>query len=51
MKNSLYTIAILLLIFWAAGVLFFGSSGVIHILLVFGLIVIMIRLIQQKKAV
>jgi hypothetical protein len=51
MKNSLYTIAILLLIVWAVGVLVFGASGVIHLLFVISLIVIMIRLMQKKKAV
>ncbi len=51
MKDLLYTIAILLLIVWAVGVLVFGASGVIHALLVFGLVVIMIRLMQKKKAV
>jgi len=51
MKDLLYIVAILLLIFWVVGVLVFGAGGVIHALLAFGLIVIMVRLVQKKKAV
>ena len=51
MKNSLYTISIVLILIWAIATIGFGIDGVIHTLLVIGIIIIMIRLIQGKKVI
>lgn len=49
MTNLLYTIAIVLIIFWAIGFFAYGTGAMIHILLVIALIAILLRLIQSKK--
>jgi hypothetical protein len=46
----LITVAVVLLILWALGLIAFHvSSGLIHILLVIALIVIVVRLIQGRR--
>ena len=46
----LITLAVVLLILWALGLIAFHvSSGLIHILLVIALIVIVVRLIQGRR--
>jgi hypothetical protein len=40
MRNALYIIAILLIIFWAVGYFAYAADGVIHVLLVLAAIVI-----------
>lgn len=46
----LWTIVILLLVLWALGMLAsFTGGGLIHILLVIGLVVVVIRLIQGRR--
>ncbi|MBN2165125.1 MAG: hypothetical protein JW717_02495 [Marinilabiliaceae bacterium] len=49
MKNSLYVIAILLLVIW--GIIFWGfhSSGAVHLILAVAGIIILIRLIFNKQ--
>ena len=49
MSNLLYTIAIILIIFWAIGFFAYSASGIIHILLVIAVIAILLRLIQGKR--
>jgi hypothetical protein len=49
MGNLLYTIAIILIIFWAIGFFAYSAGAVIHILLVIAVIAILLRLIQGKK--
>lgn len=49
MSNLLYTIAIILIIFWAIGFFAYSAGGMIHILLVIAVIAILLRLIQGKK--
>jgi hypothetical protein len=49
MGNLLYTIAIILIIFWAIGFFAYSAGAVIHILLVIAIIAILLRLIQGKK--
>lgn len=51
MGNLLYTIAVILVIFWAVGFLGFQAGGIIHVLLVIALIVVLLRVIQGKKVV
>jgi hypothetical protein len=48
----LWTIAVILLIMWALGmVTSYTMSGFIHILLVLAIIVVLIRVIQGRSAV
>jgi hypothetical protein len=49
MGNLLYTIAVILIIIWAIGFLGFHAGGIIHILLVFAVVVVLLRLIQGRK--
>ncbi len=49
MGNLLYTIAIILIIFWAIGFFAYSTGAIIHILLVIAIIAILLRLIQGKK--
>ncbi len=51
MGNLLYTIAVILLIFWAVGFLGYHAGGIIHVLLVIAIIAIILRFIQGKKIV
>ncbi len=50
MGNLLYTIAIILIIFWAIGFFAYSAGGIIHILLVIAVISILLRVIQGNKA-
>jgi hypothetical protein len=46
----LYTIAIVLLVLWALGLVSaYTMGGFIHILLVFALVVLLIQIIQGRK--
>lgn len=48
----LWTIAVVLLILWALGlVTAYTMSGFIHVLLVFAVVVVLIRVIQGRRAV
>jgi hypothetical protein len=49
MGNLLYTIAIILIIFWAVGFFAYSAGSIIHILLVIAVIAILLRIIQGKK--
>ena len=49
MGNLLYTIAIILIIFWAIGFFAYSAGAVIHILLVIAIIAVLLRLIQGRK--
>jgi hypothetical protein len=49
MNNLLYTIAVLLIIFWAVGFFVYSAGSLIHILLVIAVIAILLRLIQGRK--
>lgn len=49
MSNLLYTVAVILIIFWAIGFFAYSTGSVIHILLVIAVIAILLRLIQGKK--
>jgi hypothetical protein len=51
MGNLLYIIAVVLIIFWALGFLFYDAGGIIHILLVIAVIAILIRVIQGRSPV
>ncbi|WP_324218721.1 lmo0937 family membrane protein [Flavobacterium sp.] len=49
MSNLLYTIAVILVIFWAIGFFAYSAGGLIHILLVIAVIAIILRLIQGRR--
>lgn len=49
MGNLLYTVAVILIIFWAIGFFAYSSGAVIHILLVIAIIAVLLRLIQGRK--
>lgn len=49
MGGILYTIAIILIIFWAIGFFAYSLGAVIHLLLVFAVISVLIRVISSRK--
>jgi hypothetical protein len=49
MSNLLYTLAVILLIFWAIGFFGFAAGGIIHILLVIAVIAVILRIIQGRR--
>lgn len=49
MSNLLYTIAVILIIFWAIGFFAYSAGGIIHILLVIAVVAILLRLIQGRR--
>ncbi|MEZ7498569.1 lmo0937 family membrane protein [Flavobacterium sp. Arc3] len=49
MSNLLYTLAVILIIFWAIGFFAFSAGGIIHILLVIAVIAVLLRLIQGRR--
>ncbi len=48
MSNLLYTIAVILIIFWAIGFFAFSVGSIIHILLVIAIVAVLLRLIQGR---
>jgi hypothetical protein len=51
MGNLLYTVAVVMIIFWAIGFFAYSAGGIIHILLVIAAISVLLRIIQGKKVV
>jgi hypothetical protein len=49
MSNLLYTVAVILVIFWAIGFFAYSAGSIIHILLVIAVIAVILRLIQGRK--
>lgn len=49
MSNLLYTIAVILIIFWAIGYFAYSATGLIHILLIIAVIAVVLRLIQGRR--
>jgi len=49
-KIMLWTIVVILLILWALGFAFANVGGIIHLLLVVALIVVVVNLIQGRRA-
>ena len=47
----LYTIAVILIIFWAIGFFAYSAGSIIHILLVIAVIAIILRIIQGDKII
>jgi len=50
MGNLLYTVAVILVIFWAIGFFAYSAGSIIHILLVIAVIAVILRIIQGRKA-
>ena len=50
MTSILYIVAVLLIIGWAIGFIGFAAGGLIHILLVIAVIVILLNIIQGRRA-
>jgi len=48
MSNLLYTIAVILIIFWAIGFFAYSVGSIIHILLVIAVVAVLLRLIQGR---
>jgi len=49
MGNLLYILAVLLIIAWLVGLVGFNLGGIIHILLVFAVVAILLRIIQGRR--
>lgn len=49
MSNLLYTLAVILVLFWAIGFFAYSAGSIIHILLVIAVIAVILRLIQGKR--
>jgi hypothetical protein len=49
MSNLLYTVAVILVIFWAIGFFAYSAGSIIHILLVIAIIAVILRLIQGRS--
>lgn len=49
MGNLLYTIAVILIIFWAIGFFAYSAGSLIHILLVIALVAVILRIIQGRR--
>jgi hypothetical protein len=49
MRNLLYYIAVILIIFWAIGFFAYSAGAVIHILLIIAIISILLRIIQGNE--
>jgi hypothetical protein len=49
MSNLLYTLAVILIIFWAIGFFAYSAGSIIHILLVIAVVAVILRIIQGRK--
>jgi hypothetical protein len=50
MRNILYIVAVIFVVGWLIGVIGFHVGGVIHLLLLIAIIVILLNIVQGKKA-
>jgi hypothetical protein len=49
MGNILYTIAVILVIFWAIGFFAYSAGSIIHALLVIAVIAVLFQIIQGRR--
>ncbi|MEP7266380.1 MAG: lmo0937 family membrane protein [Saprospiraceae bacterium] len=49
MGNLLYVIAVVLIIGWAIGFFAYSAGAIIHLLLVFAIVAILLRIIQGRR--
>lgn len=50
MRSILYVIAVIMVIGWAIGFFAYSAGSIIHILLVIAIIVILLNIIQGRRA-
>ena len=51
MGNLLYIIAVILNVGWLIGFVGYNAGGLIHVLLVIAIVVVLLRVIQGRKAI
>ena len=51
MRNLFYVLAVFFVVIWAIGFLGYNIGGIVHVLLVVGLLSAIIRIIQTKKII
>ncbi|MCB9037866.1 MAG: lmo0937 family membrane protein [Lewinellaceae bacterium] len=51
MGNLLYIIAVILIVGWLIGFVGYNAGGLIHVLLVIAIVVVLLRVIQGRKAI
>lgn len=51
MGNILYTVAVILVIFWLIGFFAYSVGGIIHVLLVLAIIAVLVRVLSGNKIV
>jgi len=51
MNSILYIIAVILVIFWAIGFFAYSAGNIVHILLVFAVIAVLLRVISGNRVV
>jgi hypothetical protein len=51
MSNTLYLVAVLLVVLWAIGFIGYNASGIIHVLLVIAVIAFLLRVIKGGNKV
>ena len=49
MGNLLYILAVILVLAWLVGLVGFNAGGIIHVLLVFAIVAILLRVIQGRR--
>jgi hypothetical protein len=49
MGNILYTIAVIMVIFWAIGFFAYSAGSIIHALLVIAIIAVLFQIIQGRR--
>lgn len=49
MSNLLYTIAVILLIVWVIGYMGYHQGGLLHLLLVVGLVAIILQVVRGRR--
>ena len=49
MQNLLYSIVLLILVFWALGFFIYNTGAAIHLLLLIDLIVVLLNIIREEK--
>ncbi len=50
MKNLLYYVALICVIFWLIGYLGYNSGSLIHVLLLIAIVVVLIKVFQGRKS-
>ncbi|TWR30446.1 lmo0937 family membrane protein [Mucilaginibacter pallidiroseus] len=51
MNNLLYVIAVILVVFWALGLVFSIAGNLIHLLLLIAVIMVLLKVIRRPTAV